>query len=152
MPVHICHHEIRSIQNQHQSAHVFVNVAPQRDQTRLIKNLYGNWTFLRAITAEIKSFGGRVGKDVVVSVVKIREFNLRTNSYREKRWNEGQILLRDFFRWQRSWTRESTLEINYDFGSSTRPSMTPLAKSATGMMENTALNHSNPRKRILLPV
>ena len=49
----------------------------------------------------------------MIGVVKIREFNPGSNSYREKRGNERQILLRDFFHWDRSWTRESTVEVNY---------------------------------------
>ena len=92
---------------------MLVNVAPQCDQARLIENFCRDRAFLRAITANIESLGRRVGKDVVISVVKVREFNPGPNSYREKRWNERQILLRDFFRWEGSWTRESTVEVNH---------------------------------------
>ena len=97
----------------------------------------------------------------MISVVKVREFDSGSESYREKRWNERQILLLDSFHWERSWSREIAVEINHrqwrlrgknaafsddlrivlawtgaacDFGSSTRPSTTTPAKSATGMM------------------
>jgi hypothetical protein len=52
----------------------------------------------------------------VISVVEIREFNLGSSRDWEKRWNERQIFLRDLFRRQRSWFRESTLQINYREG------------------------------------
>ena len=91
-----------SIQNQDQSAHVFVNVAPKYDQARLIENLRRDRSLIRAITPKIKTFGRRVGKNVVLSVIKIWEFNLGSDPHREKRWKERQILLRDLFHRQRS--------------------------------------------------
>src|SRR4030095_1003379 len=112
VPVRSCHDEIRSVQNQDQPAHVFVNVAAQRNQTRFFEHLCRYGTFLRAITAEVESFDRRIGKDVVISVVEIRKFNSGSNSDRKKRWNERQILLRDLFRCRRSRARESTIEIN----------------------------------------
>src|SRR5262249_14094834 len=113
MSFRICHRKIRSIQNQDQPAHMFVNVAAQRDQARFVENLCRDRTLLRTITAQVEALGGRVGKDVVISVVKIWKFNLGSNSYRKKWRNEGQIFLRDLFRRHRSWFRERPFEINY---------------------------------------
>src|SRR5207245_11327673 len=109
----VCHHKMGSIQNQDQSAHVFVNVAPKYHQARLIENLRRDRSLIRAITPKIKTFGRRVGKNIVISVIEIWEFNLGSDPHRKKRWKESQILLRDLFRWQRSWLGESTIEINH---------------------------------------
>ncbi len=107
------HHKVRTIQNQDQSAHVFVNVAPKYDKARLIENLRRDRSFIRPITPKIKTFGRRVGKNVVISVIKIWEFNFGSDPHREKRRNERQILLCDLFRWQRNWLGKRTLEINH---------------------------------------
>src|SRR5207245_1989482 len=109
----VCHHKMGSIQNQDQSAHVFVNVAPKYHQARLIENLRRDRSLIRAITPKIKTFGRRVGKNIVISVIEIWEFNLGSDPHRKKRWKERQILLRDLFRWQRSWLGKRTIEINY---------------------------------------
>src|SRR4029077_4778052 len=65
------------------------------------------------ITSKIKTFGRRVGKNVVISVIKVWEFNLGSDPHRQKRWNERQIFLRDLFHRQRSWLGKRTIEINY---------------------------------------
>src|SRR6266436_5506006 len=91
---------------------MFVNVAPKYDQARLIKNLRRDRSLIRPITPKIKTFGRRIGKNVVISVIKIWEFNLGSDPHRQKRWNERQIFLRDLLRRQRSWLGERTVEIN----------------------------------------
>src|SRR5437667_1147311 len=102
-----------SIQNQDQSAHVFVNVAPKYDQARLIENLRRDRSLIRAITPKIKTFGRRVGKNIVISVIEIWELDFCPDMHRQERWKESQILLRDLFRRQRSWLGKSTIEINH---------------------------------------
>src|SRR5207247_10546902 len=92
---------------------VFVNVAPKYDKARLIKNLRWDRSLIRPITPKIKTLGRRVGKNVVISVVKIWEFNFGSDPHREKRRNKRQILLRDLFRWQRNWLGKRALEINH---------------------------------------
>src|SRR6266436_1817862 len=91
---------------------MFVNVAPKYDQARLIKNLRRDRSLILPITPKIKTFGRRIGKNVVISVIEIWEFNLGSDSHRQKRWNERQILLCNLFRRQRSWLGKRTIEIN----------------------------------------
>src|SRR6266480_971416 len=59
------------------------------------------------------TFGRRVGKNVVIRVIKIWKFNFGSNPHWEKRRNKRQILLRDLFRRQRNWLGKRTIEINY---------------------------------------
>src|SRR5207249_10287308 len=71
---------------------------------------------LRTLTAKVQSLGRGVGKNVVISVIQVWKFNLRAHLYRQERWNERQIFLRDLFRRQRSWTWESAIQIDHRKG------------------------------------
>src|SRR5262249_65261 len=74
-PRRIRHHKMRSIDHEHEPAHVLVNIATQRHKSGLVKNFRRNRPFLRTISAEIESFGRRIGEDAVIGVVEIREFD-----------------------------------------------------------------------------
>ena len=49
----------------------------------------------------------------MVRVIQIWKLNLRSHLYRQKRWNERQIFLRNLFRWQRSWSRKIAIKIDH---------------------------------------
>src|SRR5206468_12440207 len=109
----IRHHEIRRVQHKDPSAHVLMNGATQNHQARLIKHHRRYRPFLRTITAEIKSLYRRIGKDVVILVVEIWKLYLGALFNRQERWNKRQILLLDFFCWQRSWSRKIAVKIDH---------------------------------------
>src|SRR4029077_7190904 len=92
---------------------VLVNVATQSHQARLVEHYRRYRPFLRAVTPEIKSLGGRIGKDVVILVIQILELYFGSHFYRQERWNERQILLLDFFCWQRGWSRKIAVKIDH---------------------------------------
>src|SRR5262245_8471473 len=92
---------------------MLVNVAAQSHQARLIKHHRRYRPFIRAITAEIQSLGGRIGENGVVLIIQIWKLYLCSHLYREKRWNKGQILLLDFFCRQRSWSWKNALKVDH---------------------------------------
>src|SRR2546422_5474541 len=92
---------------------MLVNVASQREQSRFIKNYRRDRPFFRTITAKVKSFGGGIRKNIVISVIQVWKFDSGPHLYRQQRWNERQILLRKLLYWQRSWSRKIAIEIDY---------------------------------------
>ena len=64
---------------------MFVNIAPQRDQARDVEDLGRHRSFIGPIAAEIETFRGRVGKDVVISIfLEIRELDPGADLDRQK--------------------------------------------------------------------
>src|SRR6266446_7152242 len=92
---------------------MLVNVASQRDQSRFIKNYRRDRPFFRTITAKVKSFGGGIRKNIVISVIQVWKFDSGSHLDRQQRWNERQILLRKLLCWQRSRSRKIAVEIDH---------------------------------------
>jgi hypothetical protein len=77
---------------------MLVNIATQRHQPWHIEDLRRNRFFLRPITAQVETLGGRVGKNIVVGVLlEIRKFHLCAYPHRQERGNKGQLFLHDLF-------------------------------------------------------
>ena len=70
-----------------------MNFAMNGDRSGLIENDRGR-LFVFTKTAQIKSLGFRVGKDVVVGVVHVREIDRCANEHREEVGRERDVLLR----------------------------------------------------------
>src|SRR5438094_4284989 len=87
----VCHYKIRSIQNQDQSAHMFVNVAPKYDQSRLIEDLRWNRSLILPIQPKIKTLGRGVGNSVVGRIVDMWEFNRGFSAHGKEQGDERQI-------------------------------------------------------------
>src|SRR5215471_18671264 len=92
---------------------MLVNVASQRDQSLFIKDYRRDRPFFRTITPKVKSFGGGVRKNVVISIVQVWEFDSGSYLYRQQWWNERQILLRKLLYCQRSRSRKIAIEIDH---------------------------------------
>src|SRR3954447_16004356 len=111
VPGTVAHHVMWRVQNENQSTHVLVNIAPQCDQTGFVENNRRHRPFLPTIPSQIESFRRRVRKNIVIRVVKIWKFNSSADLYRQDGWNKGKIFLRDLFHWQRCWSRKRALKI-----------------------------------------
>jgi hypothetical protein len=94
VPGTIAHHKIWRVQNENQSTHVLVNIAPQCDQAGFVENNRRDRPFLPTIPSQIESFRKRIKKNIVIRVIKIWKFNDGADLYRQDRWNEGQIFAR----------------------------------------------------------
>jgi len=104
--------KVRRVEHENEAAHVFVNVATQSDESRDIEDLGWDWLFVGPVTAEIETFRGRVGKDIVIGVVVVWKFHARADAHRQERRDEREIFLRDLFRSRRGLFQKRTFEIN----------------------------------------
>src|SRR3954451_1451114 len=95
MSVSIRDGEIRRVEDENQAAHVFMNVAAQRDEAGLVEYLGGRGIFVRRITPEVEPFCRGVRENVVIGVVEVREINFRPDLDREQSGTKSEVLLCD---------------------------------------------------------
>src|SRR5450432_881230 len=89
----VCFLKIGRLQDEDSAAHSLVNLTVNGDFPRLVENDRGRF-FVFAITAQIEPFCLRIGKNVVVSVVHIRELDRAADQDRQEIWRERDVLLR----------------------------------------------------------
>ncbi len=85
--------KIRRLQDENRAAHSLVDFAMDGDRSRFIEN-DGGGLFVFPKTAEVESFGFRIGKDVVVGVVHIRKIDRCSDENRQEIGRECDIFLR----------------------------------------------------------
>src|SRR5205085_5848226 len=75
------------------AAHSLVNLAMNGDRSRFIENDCGR-LFVLAIPTEVETLRFRIGKDVVISVVHVRELHRCPDQDRQQVRRERDVLLR----------------------------------------------------------
>ena len=90
-------HKVGCLEDQDRAAHSLVNFAMDDDHTGLVEDDRSR-LFVFAESAQIKSLGFRVGKDVVIGVVHVREVDRCADEHRKEVGRERDVLLRHFER------------------------------------------------------
>src|SRR5438270_11814783 len=90
-----------------------VNITTKCYQPSRVKNLRRNRLLVRTISPQIKSFRRRIGKNTVISVVEIREFDPCPGLDRQEWRNKSEIFLSDLLVRRRRRFREGTFKVNY---------------------------------------
>ena len=89
----VCFLKMGRLQDENGAAHSFVNFTMNGDRPRLVEDDRGRF-FVFAITAQIEPFCLRIGKNVVVGVVHIRELDRAADQDRQEIRRERDVLLR----------------------------------------------------------
>src|SRR5436190_8461261 len=88
--------KVRRIEDEDQRAHMLVNVAAQGNQARRVEHDGWNRPFVRPVTSQVETLGWREGKDVVISIIEVREQDAGSGLDRQERRHKVEILLRHF--------------------------------------------------------
>src|SRR4051812_7526641 len=112
MAVRLGSNKIGSIEGENEPAHMFVDVATQNNKSRLVEENRRDWAFVWAIAPQIEAFSRGIGKDVVINVVLVGEFDRRSGLDGEECGKEPQIFLRDLLGELCNGLGKSSFEIN----------------------------------------
>src|SRR5438132_12918728 len=90
-----------------------MNITMKCYQPGHIEELRRNRPLVRSISPQIKSLSGRVGKNAVIGVVEIWEFDSRPGLDWKQWRNKSEILLRNLFGRRRHRFRKGTFKVNH---------------------------------------